>query len=112
MADKKLVLISGATGQQGGAIARELLAAGWPVRAMTRKPESEAAQALEKLGAEIVKADLDDEASLPQALAGAWGALGVQNTWEAGVKGEEEQGLRFARAAKKAGIKHFVYQSV
>ena len=112
MPNKKLVLISGATGQQGGAIARELLAAGWPVRAMTRKPEGEAARALAKLGAEIVKADLNDEASLAPALAGAWGALGVQNTWEAGVEGEEEQGLRFARAARKAGVKHFVYQSV
>jgi uncharacterized protein YbjT (DUF2867 family) len=112
MPDKNLVLISGATGQQGGAIARELLAAGWTVRAMTRKPEGEAARALAKLGAEIVKADLDDEASLAPALAGAWGALGVQNTWEAGVEREEEQGLRFARAAKKAGVKHFVYQSV
>lgn len=112
MKDKKLVLVSGATGQQGGAIARELLAAGWPVRAMTRKPESEAARALAALGAEIVQADLNDEASLAPALAGAWGALGVQNTWEAGVAGEEEQGLRFARAAKKAGVRHFVYQSV
>lgn len=112
MTDQKLVLISGATGHQGGAIARELLAAGWPVRAMTRKPEGEAANALAALGAEVVKADLDDEASLAGALNGAWGALGVQNTWEAGVEGEEEQGLRFARAAKKAGVKHFVYQSV
>ena len=112
MTDKKLVLVSGATGQQGGAVARELLAAGWPVRAMTRKPDGDAAKALAALGAEIVKADLDDEASLAPAFAGAWGALAVQNTWEAGVEGEEEQGLRFARAAKKAGIKHFVYQSV
>ncbi|HKH92871.1 MAG TPA: NmrA/HSCARG family protein [Gemmatimonadaceae bacterium] len=112
MAGKNLVLVSGATGQQGGAIARELLAAEWPVRAMTRKPESDAARALAALGAEIVKADLDDEPSLRRALDGAWGGVGVQNTWEAGVEREEEQGKRFARMVKDAGVQHFLYQSV
>ena len=107
-----LVLVSGATGQQGGAIARELLGAGWPVRAMTRKPESEAARALAALGAEVVTADLDDERSLHRALEGAWGAVGVQNTWEAGVEKEEEQGKRFASAVKDVGVQHYLYQSV
>lgn len=60
------VLVSGATGQQGGAIARELLAAGWPVRAMTRHPEGAAARELAARGAEVVRADLDDEASSPE----------------------------------------------
>jgi uncharacterized protein YbjT (DUF2867 family) len=109
---ERLVLVSGATGQQGGAIARELLKAGWKVRAMTRKPQSEAAQALAGQGAEVVQADLDDETSLARALDGAWGAVAVQNTWEAGVEKEEEQGHRFARLAKEAGVQHFVYQSV
>jgi uncharacterized protein YbjT (DUF2867 family) len=109
---KELVLVSGATGQQGGAIASELLDAGWPVRAMTRKPESEAARALAARGAEIVVADLNDERSLVRALDGAWGAVGVQNTWEAGVEQEEEQGKRFARAVKEAGTEHLLYQSV
>jgi uncharacterized protein YbjT (DUF2867 family) len=108
----RLILVSGATGQQGGAIARELLDAGWRVRAMTRKPEGEAARALAERGAEVVQADLDDEASLRRALAGAWGAVAVQNTWEAGVEGEEEQGKRFARVAREAGVQHYVYQSV
>ena len=108
----ELVLVSGATGNQGGNIARELLDAGWKVRAMTRKPDSEAARALGKKGAEIVQADLDDEASLRKALNGVWGAVAVQNTWEAGVQGEEEQGKRFARLAKDAGIQHLLYQSV
>lgn len=107
-----IILVSGATGQQGGAIANELLGAGWRVRAMTRRPESEAARALTGRGAEVVQADLDDEASLRRALAGAWGAVGVQNTWEAGVEKEEEQGHRFARLAKEAGVQHFLYQSV
>jgi uncharacterized protein YbjT (DUF2867 family) len=79
---------------------------------MTRKPESEAARALAAKGAEIVRADLDDEASLRAAMKGAWGAVAVQNTWEAGVEGEEEQGKRFAKIAKDAGIQHLLYQSV
>jgi uncharacterized protein YbjT (DUF2867 family) len=109
---KGLVLVSGATGQQGGAIARELLEAGWSVRAMTRSPGGEAAKKVAALGAEVVGADLDDEASLRAALSGAWGAVAVQNTWEAGVEREEEQGLRFARLAREAGVQHFLYQSV
>jgi uncharacterized protein YbjT (DUF2867 family) len=112
MATKELVLVSGATGQQGGAIAHELLGAGWPVRAMTRKPQSDAARALAARGAEVVTADLDDDASLHRALDGAWGAVGVQNTWEAGVEREEEQGKRFARAVKDTGVQHYLYQSV
>jgi len=107
-----VVLVSGATGQQGGAIARELLAAGRRVRAMTRKPDGEAARALAARGAEVVRADLDDEHSLRRALDGVWGAVAVQNTWEAGVEQEEEQGKRFARVAKHAGVRHLLYQSV
>ncbi len=108
----KLVLITGATGQQGGGTARELIAKGWKIRAMTRHPEGEKAAALKKLGAEVVAGDLNDAASVERALKGAWGALAVQNTWEAGVEGEEEQGLRFAELARKAGIQHLVYASV
>lgn len=108
----KLVLITGATGRQGGAVARELLAAGWPVRAMTRHPESDAARDLAKQGAEVVPGDLDDAASLERALNGAWGLFSVQNTWEAGVVKEEEQGIRLTDLAHKAGIQHLVYTSV
>lgn len=112
MADSKTVLVSGATGQQGGAVARELLAHGHRVRAMTRKPQASQAQSLARLGAELVQGDLDDEASISKALAGAWGAFAVQNTWEAGVEKEEIQGKRFAKAARAAGVQHFVYSSV
>jgi uncharacterized protein YbjT (DUF2867 family) len=108
----KPILVSGARGNQGGAIARELLASGWTVRAMTRYPESDGARALAALGAEVVQADLNDEASLRRVLSGAWGTVAVQNTWEAGVAVEEEQGHRFARVAKDVGVQHFVYQSV
>ena len=109
---KDLILVTGATGQQGGATARELLAAGHRVRAMTRNPDGEAARALAALGAEVVRGDLDDLASLERALSGAWGVFAVQNTWEAGVEKEEAQGKRIAEAARKAGIQHFVYASV
>lgn len=112
MADNRNILVTGATGKQGGAVARELLAKGYRVRAMTRKPDAENARALAKLGAEIVRGDLDDAASLTQAVKGVWGAFSVQNTWEAGVEREEEQGKRFARIAKDAGVQHFVYSSV
>jgi uncharacterized protein YbjT (DUF2867 family) len=109
---KDLIVITGATGQQGGATARELLAKGHKVRAVTRKPEGEAARALAKLGAEITAGDLDDAASLERALNGAWGLFSVQNTWEAGVEREEEQGKRLAEVARKKGIQHIVYTSV
>jgi uncharacterized protein YbjT (DUF2867 family) len=108
----KVVVISGATGQQGGATARALAGKGFSLRALTRKPDSDAAKALRAQGAEIVQAELDDEASVRQALEGAWGAYAVQNTWTAGVAGEEAQGHRFAKAAKDAGIQHYVYASV
>jgi uncharacterized protein YbjT (DUF2867 family) len=109
---KDLIVVTGATGHQGGATARELLAMGHKVRAMTRKPDSPAAKTLAKLGAQVVKGDLDDAASLERALTGAWGAYAVQNTWEAGVEREEQQGLRFADVAHRAGIHHYVYASV
>jgi uncharacterized protein YbjT (DUF2867 family) len=110
--DKDVVLVTGATGKQGGAVAQELLRRGCRVRAMTRKPESEAARALEALGAEVVQADLDDEASVKRALEGAWGVFGVQNTWQSGVEREEEQGKRLAELARKTGVRHYVYSSV
>jgi len=106
------ILVTGATGKQGGATARELLAAGAKVHALTRKPDSDAAKALAAKGATIVQGDLDDTASLESALKGVWGVYGVQNTWEAGVEQEEVQGKRLAELAKKAGVQHFVQASV
>jgi uncharacterized protein YbjT (DUF2867 family) len=113
MANEKIVLVTGATGKQGGATLRHLAGQrGFVLRAMTRKPEGEAAKAVAALGAEVVKGDLDDAASLERALAGAWGVFAVQNTWEAGVEREEEQGKRLAEVARRAGVQHFVYTSV
>lgn len=106
------ILVTGATGQQGGAVAGELLEKGYSVRAMTRKPEGESARALQSKGAEVVYGNFDEADSLAGALEGAWGVLGMQNTWEAGVEKEEEQGKRLAKLAKEAGVRHYVYQSV
>jgi uncharacterized protein YbjT (DUF2867 family) len=110
--NNRVVLVCGATGKQGGAVARELLKKGFRVRAMTRKPESAEARAISGLGAEVVQADLDDAASLERALDSVWGVFSVQNTWEAGVEKEEEQGKRMAKVARKRGVQHFVYTSV
>jgi len=112
MADK-LILIAGATGKQGGATLRYLAKqGGFKLRALTRKPDGEAAKAVAALGAEIVAGDFDDAASLERAMTGAWGVFAVQNTWEAGVEQEEEQGKRVAKIARDKGVQHFVYTSV
>lgn len=112
MANERTILITGITGQQGGTVARELLARGYRVKGMTRKPDSEKAHEFRKLGAEIVQGDLDDAASLKRALQSVWGVFAIQNTWEAGVEKEEEQGKRIAKIAKEAGVQHYVYSSV
>jgi uncharacterized protein YbjT (DUF2867 family) len=110
---EKVVVITGATGKQGGATLRYLAkAGGFKLRAMTRKPDGDAAKALAALGAEVVTGDLDDAASLGRALEGAWGVYAVQNTWEAGVEKEEEQGVRLAKIAREKGVQRFVYASV
>ena len=113
MANEKTILITGATGKQGGATLRHLTRlGGFKLRALTRKPDGDAAKAVAALGAEVVAGDFDDAASLERAVAGAWGVFSVQNTWEAGVEGEEEQGKRFAKIARDKGVQHYVYTSV
>ncbi len=113
MANDKTILITGATGKQGGATLRHLARrGGFKLRALTRKPDGDAAKAVAALGAEVVAGDFDDAASLERAVTGAWGVFAVQNTWEAGVEGEEEQGKRLAKIARDKGVQHFVYTSV
>jgi uncharacterized protein YbjT (DUF2867 family) len=113
MADDRIVLITGATGKQGGAVCRELAGKGFRIRAMTRNPDGDAARELQKLdGVEVMRGDLDDESSLKKVLNGAWGVFSVQNTWEAGVEQEEEQGKRLAHLARESGVQHLVYSSV
>jgi uncharacterized protein YbjT (DUF2867 family) len=112
MTNNRTILITGVTGNQGGAVARALQGSGFPLRGLTRKPDSDRAAALTRSGVEIVKGDLDDEASLRSVLAGVWGVFGVQNAGEAGVEREEEQGKRLATLAREAGVEHYVYTSV
>jgi uncharacterized protein YbjT (DUF2867 family) len=108
----RTILITGATGKQGGSTIRSLAGSGFNLRAMTRRPHTDAARDLKNQGITVVEGDLDDEDSLKRALDGAWGVYAVQNTWEAGVEGEETQGHRLARLAKAAGVEHYVYASV
>jgi uncharacterized protein YbjT (DUF2867 family) len=112
MTASRTILITGATGKQGGAVLRELVGRGFALRALTRKPDSDAARELAALGATVVAGDLDDVASLERALSGVWGVFAVQDTWEAGVVLEEAQGKRMAEVARRAGVGHFVYSSV
>jgi uncharacterized protein YbjT (DUF2867 family) len=109
--DKKVIMVTGATGQQGGATARHLLAQGWPVRALTRDLDSPPAQALGKAGAEVVQGDLDDRPSLDLALTGVYGVYSMQTPYP-GADVEERQGKALADAASAAGVGHFVYASV
>jgi uncharacterized protein YbjT (DUF2867 family) len=108
----RIVLVSGATGTQGGAVARELVRRGYQVRGLTRNPDSDAARELAELGVEMVRGDFDDPESLDNALQDAFGAFSVQQYRGVGVDGEIRQGKAFADAAKRAGVEHFVYTSV
>src|SRR5580700_8208117 len=106
MTNNRTILITGVTGNQGGAVAHALQGTGFHLRGLTRKPEGERAAALARQGIDVVKGDLDDDASLLRALAGAWGVFGVQNPGEAGVEREEAQGKRLAKLAREAGVEH------
>lgn len=106
-----IILVSGATGQQGGAVAWHLLDQGFHVRALTRNPNQDAAQNLVNAGAEIVEGNFDDPDSINRALDGVYGAYSVQ-TRTSGTEKEIKQGKAFAEAAKTAGVEHFVYSSV
>jgi len=108
----RLVLVTGATGQQGGAALRHLRARGFPVRALTRDTNASAARTLAAAGVEVVQGDLDDRASLDSALTGAYGVFSVQNYYLTGFEGEVRQGTVLADAAKAAGVRHFIYSSV
>jgi uncharacterized protein YbjT (DUF2867 family) len=107
------VLVTGATGQQGGAVTRELLRRGWSVRALVRDPGSPAAQEVAGHGAALVAGDLNDRASLVRAMSGADGVFSVQTFMSpAGIGGEIRHGKAVADAAATAGVSHLVYSSV
>ena len=107
----KTILVTGATGNQGGAVARNLVQNQFKVKALTRNPNSEKAKTLEETGVELIKGDLDDPESLRKHLDDLYGIFSVQ-TFDRGVKKEIEQGKRLADLADKFGVRHFVYSSV
>jgi len=109
---EKTILVTGATGKQGGAVADHLLRDGWQVRILCRDPGKEKAKGLASRGAEIVRGDFNDAESLRRACKGAYGVFSVQNFWETGAELETKQGIALADAAREAGVKHFVYSSV
>ncbi len=116
MADKKIIAIVGATGAQGGGLARAILSdptSDFAVRALTRKPESESAQALAALGAEVVQADIDSIDSITAALQGAYGAFFVTAFWEHfSPETEKKHAKNMAEAAKAAGVQHAIWSSL
>jgi uncharacterized protein YbjT (DUF2867 family) len=116
MADKQVIVVMGATGAQGGGLARAILrdkAGPFAARAVTRNPGSDKARALADLGAEVVAADADDPKSLDPAFAGAYGAYCVTNFWEH-FSGEREtaQARALAEASKRAGLQHVVWSTL
>jgi uncharacterized protein YbjT (DUF2867 family) len=116
MPEKKIIAVVGATGAQGGGLARAILAdrnGGFGVRAITRKPESEKAQALKNAGAEVVAADADDPASIRRAFTGAFGAFCLTNFWEHfSPERELTQARNQAQAAKDAGLQHVIWSTL
>lgn len=116
MAAKKIIAVVGATGAQGGGLARAILAdphGGFAVRALTRDVNSEKAKALARHGAEVVATDLDDPQSLKKAFNGVYGAFCVTFYW-AHFSPEKElaEATSMAQAAKQAGLKHVIWSTL
>ena len=113
---KKLITVFGATGAQGGGLARAILSEShgdFAVRAVTRKPDSDAAKALSGAGAEIVVADLDDAASVMRAMQGAYGAFCITNFWEHFSPDKElAQAETLAAAAGDAKLQHVIWSTL
>ena len=115
-AGKKVIAVSGATGAQGGGLVRAILADApqrFAVRAITRKPDGPAAEALARSGAEVAPGDLDDPLSLKRALSGAHGLFAVTNYWEhLSPEREITQASNIAHAAKTAGVEHVIWSTL
>ena len=107
----KTILVTGATGKQGGAVFRHLLNAKFPVRVLTRNPGKPEARALVGHGVDVIEGDLNDTASIAKALDDVDGVYSVQD-WTGGAEAEIRQGSNLIDAANRAGISHFVYSSV
>ncbi|HEY0897040.1 MAG TPA: NmrA/HSCARG family protein [Sphingobacteriaceae bacterium] len=116
MADKKILTVFGATGAQGGGVARAVLGdpgSEFSIRAVTRDISSEKAAALKEMGAEVVRADIDDPASLAKALDGAYGAYFVTFFWNHfSAEKETAEAKSMAEAASKAGLQHVIWSTL
>ncbi len=112
----RIITVFGATGAQGGGLARAILArpdSGFTVRAVTRKPDSDAAKALAQAGAQVVAANMDEPASVQRALDGAYGAFCVTNFWEHfSPERELAQAAAMADGAAKAGVQHVIWSTL
>ncbi|CDO72581.1 hypothetical protein BN946_scf184983.g64 [Trametes cinnabarina] len=111
---KKLIAVTGATGQQGSSVVDFLLKEPetFAVRAITRDPTSPAAQALVARGVEVVKADLSSLEETTAAFTDAWGVFGLTQFYVHGFEGEQLHGKNIVDAAVKAGVKHLVWSTV
>src|ERR1700722_4536226 len=111
MSQKLAVVVTGGTGQQGGAVVKSLLQRGHEVRAVTRSTDSAKARELENAGVTPVRASLEDTAALTKALEGATSLFAMTTPFEGGTQAETRQGVSAANAAKAAGV-HLVFTSV
>ena len=112
VANQRKILVTGATGQQGGSLARLLLQKKHKVYALTQNTQSSAAQDLRNKGANIVKGDLDDTDSLEHAVEDVESVFLMGTPFEDGTEGETCRGKMMADIAKEKSIDHLVYSSV
>ncbi|MEU9305137.1 NmrA/HSCARG family protein [Streptomyces sp. NPDC048269] len=116
MGEKKTITVFGATGAQGGGLVRAILAdreGDFAVRAVTRRADSEKARELERLGVQVIQADMDDEASLGPAFEHAYGAYLVTDFWDhMSAEREKAQALALAQAASHAGVQHAIWSTL
>ncbi len=116
MPGKKIIVVFGATGAQGGGLVRSILNdenSEFAVRAVTRDPNSDKAKALAEMGAEVVTADIDDFESMKNALEGAYGAYFVTFFWDHySPEKETDEAKNMAKAAKEAGLKHVIWSTL